>query len=98
MVYELDEFASEQMLKFMDIVQEDYELDEDEIKFLTILMYNFYETDDYEWDDRRKLYYSVISTILNISEKEAEDLIDYAYFDGEEEDDDSTNVESIQQS
>ena len=88
MVYELDEFASEQMLKFMHIVEEDYELDENEIKFLTILMYHFYETEDYLWVDRCKLYYSVISTILNISEKEAEDLIDYAYFDGEEEEED----------
>ena len=86
MDYELDEFASEQMLKFMHIVQEDYELDEDEINFLTILMYHFYETDDYV--SRCKLYYKAISTILNISEKEAEDLIDYAYYDDGEEDDD----------
>ena len=90
MDYELDEFASEQMLKFMDIVQEDYELDEDEINFLTILMYHFYETDDYLWVSRCKLYYKVISTILNISEKEAEDLIDYAYYDGEEDDDEGS--------
>ena len=90
MDYELDEFASEQMLKFMDIVQEDYELDEDEINFLPILMYHFYETEDYLWVSRCKLYYKVISTILNISEKEAEDLIDYAYYDGEEDDDEGS--------
>ena len=79
------EFAMSKTLKFMDCIET--ELESNVEKVVTLIVFNHFVTEDYLYVSRCKLYHSTLSTLLEITESEVEELFDYCFYDDDDDDD-----------